>query len=46
MGNLTLVALIADYERLRIGGLICAFLLVAGGVSVILCKAEDDNSEI
>ncbi|XP_054869570.1 FXYD domain-containing ion transport regulator 11 isoform X2 [Amphiprion ocellaris] len=42
-----------NYERLRIGGLICACLLVAGGVSVILynrCsrknKAEDDNSEI
>uniref|UniRef100_A0A8C5GF15 FXYD domain-containing ion transport regulator n=1 Tax=Gouania willdenowi TaxID=441366 RepID=A0A8C5GF15_GOUWI len=43
-----------NYERLRIGGLICAFLLMAGGVSVILyhkChrenkKVEDDNSEI
>uniref|UniRef100_A0A8P4GR46 FXYD domain-containing ion transport regulator n=1 Tax=Dicentrarchus labrax TaxID=13489 RepID=A0A8P4GR46_DICLA len=43
-----------NYERLRIGGLICACLLVAGGLGVILynkCsrtdkKGEDDNSEI
>uniref|UniRef100_A0A672FUA5 FXYD domain-containing ion transport regulator n=1 Tax=Salarias fasciatus TaxID=181472 RepID=A0A672FUA5_SALFA len=43
-----------NYERLRIAGLICASLLVAGGVSVLLynkCsnrnrKGEDDNSEI
>ncbi|XP_042346686.1 FXYD domain-containing ion transport regulator 11 [Plectropomus leopardus] len=43
-----------NYERLRIGGLICACLLFAGGLSVILynrCsnrnkKVEDDNSEI
>ncbi|XP_067458347.1 FXYD domain-containing ion transport regulator 11 [Thunnus thynnus] len=43
-----------NYERLRIGGLICACLLVAGGLSVLLynkCsrkgrKVEDDNSEI
>ncbi|CAN9514072.1 unnamed protein product [Ophioblennius macclurei] len=43
-----------NYERLRIAGLICASLLVAGGITVILynkCsgkskKGEDDNSEI
>nr|XP_019946773.1 PREDICTED: FXYD domain-containing ion transport regulator 11-like [Paralichthys olivaceus] len=43
-----------NYDRLRIGGLVIAFLLVMGGLSVLLynrCsrkekKAEDDNSEI
>ncbi|XP_070690901.1 FXYD domain-containing ion transport regulator 11 [Pempheris klunzingeri] len=43
-----------NYERLRIGGLICSCLLVAGGFSVLLynrCsrknkKVEDDSSEI
>nr|AHB86583.1 FXYD domain-containing ion transport regulator 11 [Scatophagus argus] len=43
-----------NYDRLRIGGLICASLLVAGGIGVILynrCsrknkKAEDNSSEI
>lgn len=29
---------ITDYERLRIGGLIFAGLLVVGGLSVIVCK--------
>lgn len=29
---------ITDYDRLRIGGLIFACLLVIGGLSVILCK--------
>uniref|UniRef100_A0A3B4UCQ2 FXYD domain-containing ion transport regulator n=1 Tax=Seriola dumerili TaxID=41447 RepID=A0A3B4UCQ2_SERDU len=37
----------ANYERLRIGGLVCASFLVAGGLGVLLCKkAEDDSSEI
>ncbi|XP_049439008.1 FXYD domain-containing ion transport regulator 11 [Epinephelus fuscoguttatus] len=43
-----------NYERLRIAGLICACLLFAGGLTIILynkCttrskKVEDDNSEI
>ncbi|XP_078143433.1 FXYD domain-containing ion transport regulator 11 [Centroberyx gerrardi] len=43
-----------NYERLRIAGLICACLLMIGGVGVVLynkCsqrnkKVEDDNSEI
>uniref|UniRef100_A0A8C7CJU4 FXYD domain-containing ion transport regulator n=1 Tax=Oncorhynchus kisutch TaxID=8019 RepID=A0A8C7CJU4_ONCKI len=43
-----------DYERLRIGGLIIAGLLVAGGLFVLLnpkCtrknkKSEDDTSEL
>ncbi|KAK2844241.1 hypothetical protein Q5P01_010900 [Channa striata] len=43
-----------NYERLRIGGLVCTGLLVAGGVSVLLYKrcpkksrkAEDDSSTI
>uniref|UniRef100_A0A3Q3KGX0 FXYD domain-containing ion transport regulator n=1 Tax=Mastacembelus armatus TaxID=205130 RepID=A0A3Q3KGX0_9TELE len=37
----------ANYESLRIGGLVCTGLLVAGGVSVLLCKkVEDGSSEI
>uniref|UniRef100_A0A673XF87 FXYD domain-containing ion transport regulator n=1 Tax=Salmo trutta TaxID=8032 RepID=A0A673XF87_SALTR len=44
----------ANYERLRIGGLIIAGLLVAGGLFVLLnpkCtrknkKSEDDTSEL
>ncbi|CAK6954309.1 FXYD domain-containing ion transport regulator 11 [Scomber scombrus] len=35
-----------NYERLRIGGLICACLLVAGGISVILynkCSRSDNH---
>ncbi|XP_029928287.1 FXYD domain-containing ion transport regulator 11 [Myripristis murdjan] len=43
-----------NYDRLRIGGLICACFLVVGGISVILynrCaqrnkKSDDDSSEI
>uniref|UniRef100_A0A7N6A5R5 FXYD domain-containing ion transport regulator n=1 Tax=Anabas testudineus TaxID=64144 RepID=A0A7N6A5R5_ANATE len=43
-----------NYERLRIGGLVCTCLLVAGGVSVLLYKrcprksrrAEDETSTI
>ncbi|XP_035528621.1 FXYD domain-containing ion transport regulator 11 [Morone saxatilis] len=43
-----------NYERLRIGGLIFACLLVAGGIVLVFYKkcstkdkkAEDDNSEI
>ncbi|XP_054478116.1 FXYD domain-containing ion transport regulator 11 [Anoplopoma fimbria] len=43
-----------NYERLRIGGLVCASLLFIGGLSIIFynrCstknkKVEDDNSEI
>ncbi|XP_010767043.1 FXYD domain-containing ion transport regulator 11 isoform X2 [Notothenia coriiceps] len=43
-----------NYQRLRIGGLVCASLLFAGGLMVLLytrCtrknkKVEDDNSEI
>ncbi|XP_023266198.1 FXYD domain-containing ion transport regulator 11-like [Seriola lalandi dorsalis] len=43
-----------NYERLRIGGLVCACFLVAGGFGVLFynrCsgknkKAEDDSSEI
>uniref|UniRef100_A0A4W6EEJ7 FXYD domain-containing ion transport regulator n=1 Tax=Lates calcarifer TaxID=8187 RepID=A0A4W6EEJ7_LATCA len=43
-----------NYERLRIGGLVFACLLIVGGISILLynrCsrrnkKAEDDNSEI
>ncbi|XP_074508562.1 FXYD domain-containing ion transport regulator 11 [Sebastes fasciatus] len=65
MEHLTVVAVIAvlftlfmeteaNYERLRIGGLVCASLLFAGGLTVLLynrCsgknkKVEDDNSEI
>uniref|UniRef100_A0A3Q3ELC5 FXYD domain-containing ion transport regulator n=2 Tax=Labrus bergylta TaxID=56723 RepID=A0A3Q3ELC5_9LABR len=45
---------IYNYERLRIGGLICSCLLFGAGLLAILytrCnrkqkKAEDDNSEI
>lgn len=29
---------VSDYERLRIGGLVFACLLVAGGIGVVLCK--------
>uniref|UniRef100_A0A8D3C1Q8 FXYD domain-containing ion transport regulator n=1 Tax=Scophthalmus maximus TaxID=52904 RepID=A0A8D3C1Q8_SCOMX len=32
------ILFLTDYERLRIGGLVCAFLLMIGGLSVILCK--------
>ncbi|XP_063735014.1 FXYD domain-containing ion transport regulator 11 [Eleginops maclovinus] len=43
-----------NYQRLRIGGLVCASLLFLGGLVVLLytrCsgknkKVEDDNSEI
>ncbi|XP_067365471.1 FXYD domain-containing ion transport regulator 11 [Channa argus] len=43
-----------NYERLRIGGLVCTGLLVAGGLTVLLYKqcpkrskkADDDNSTI
>ncbi|KAL3060616.1 hypothetical protein OYC64_015050 [Pagothenia borchgrevinki] len=43
-----------NYQRLRIGGLVCASLLFVGGLMVVLytrCtgknkKVEDDNSEI
>ncbi|XP_026149433.1 FXYD domain-containing ion transport regulator 11 [Mastacembelus armatus] len=43
-----------NYESLRIGGLVCTGLLVAGGVSVLLYKqcprksrkVEDGSSEI
>uniref|UniRef100_A0A3Q0SL92 FXYD domain-containing ion transport regulator n=1 Tax=Amphilophus citrinellus TaxID=61819 RepID=A0A3Q0SL92_AMPCI len=32
------------YERLRIGGLIFASLLIAGGIGVLVCKKWTDNS--
>ncbi|XP_061632699.1 FXYD domain-containing ion transport regulator 11 isoform X2 [Phyllopteryx taeniolatus] len=63
MGHLTFVAVMAvlftlfneteaNYERLRIAGLICAGLLVIGGVGILLynkCSRrsnKDDDSEI
>ena len=33
-----LIFIIPDYDRLRIGALILASLIVVGGLSVILCK--------
>lgn len=38
MSSPPLIYMITDYERLRIGGLIFAGLLVMGGLSVIICK--------
>ena len=36
----------ADYERLRIGGLVIAGLFVVGGLAVLLCKYETDHFEL
>uniref|UniRef100_A0A3P8VWG9 Uncharacterized protein n=1 Tax=Cynoglossus semilaevis TaxID=244447 RepID=A0A3P8VWG9_CYNSE len=35
----------ANYERLRIAGLVCAFLLMIGGLSVIICKCPQFNKD-
>uniref|UniRef100_A0A3Q2PNL2 FXYD domain-containing ion transport regulator n=1 Tax=Fundulus heteroclitus TaxID=8078 RepID=A0A3Q2PNL2_FUNHE len=30
----------ANYEKLRIGGLVFACLLIAGGVGIVICKCS------
>uniref|UniRef100_A0A3B4AWA6 FXYD domain-containing ion transport regulator n=1 Tax=Periophthalmus magnuspinnatus TaxID=409849 RepID=A0A3B4AWA6_9GOBI len=33
----------ANYERLRIGGLVFACLLIAGGIGIIVCNCANEK---